>query len=276
MSGRALLGAIIAALAAAGCGDEEVTAPPTEVGLGETTAVVLVNPTVNTASGVTLPAPGSVRSGLEVSWGGTQVRTDAEGVAVLGRIAPGSRSLSVTGSGLAGSVLAAIAEQDLHEIALALTPAGAALMANVRYAFGGEVVDITPSTPLAQVNQHLARSNIIVLMSGGIYRGDLRFTGSNVTLFGSGVRGGEVTIEGDITIVGSSNRIRGARIQGLLTITGSDAGVSFSRVTGALSLSGSGAVLLNNAFCAQATISGSNATLLGNAGLAPLPAPSSC
>ncbi|HUE96872.1 MAG TPA: hypothetical protein VMN39_09440, partial [Longimicrobiaceae bacterium] len=186
----------------------------------------------------------------------------------------GARVLSLAGGGMSGSVTAAIAQKDLHEIAIALTNSGAAVMADVRYEFGGEVVEITSSMPLAEVNAQLARSNVIVLMRGGTYRGNLEFSGSNVTLFGAGTRGGEVTIEGDVTIDGSNNRLRGARITGNLSVPGSNAGISFSRVSGDFEFSGSSAVLLNNAFCRQVTMTGSNPTLLGNAGLAPIPASS--
>jgi hypothetical protein len=257
------------------CGDGRVTGPALDVTLGETALVVLVNPTVNSANQATLPPPGTQRSGVDVSWGGgSSVRTDAEGVAVLGGIAAGSRPLSLAGGGLSGSASVSIAEGDLHEIAVSLTSGGATIMTNLRYAFGGEVVEITPAMPLAQVNAELSRSNVIVLMRGGTYRGDLVFGGSNVTLFGAGARGGEVTIEGNVTIEGSSNRIRGARVVGDLFVSGSNAGISFSRVAGSFFLVGSGAVLLNNAFCGQVTIAGSTPTLLGNAGLAPLGAPS--
>jgi hypothetical protein len=267
---RALL--IGAALLVVACGDN-ATDPPLDVAFGETTFVVLVNPTVNTANEVTLPEPGTVRSGASVAPdGGSAVSTSASGVAVLSRVTPGARTLSLTGSGLSGTLGVTIAEGDLHEVAVALTSSGAALMANVRYAFGGQVVEISPTTPLATVNEELSRSNIIVFLRGGTYRGDLAFSGSNVTLFGEGAQGGQVTIEGNVTVDGSSNRIRGARITGNLAVPGSDAGISFSRVGGELTVDGSSAVLLNNAFCGAVAISGSNATLMGNAGLDPIPA----
>ena len=263
-----------AALALAGCGDGDPTGPALEVTLGETSVVVLVNPAVNSATGVALPTPGSLRSDVSVSWdGGPAVRTDGAGVAVLGPIAAGARSLSLSGGGLSGSVTASIAERDLHEIAVALTGSGAAVMADVRYEFGGEVIEVTTATPLAQVNELLSRSDVIVLFRGGTYRGDLVFSGSNVTLFGAGIRGGEVVIEGNVTVEGSRNRIRGARVVGDLTVSGSNAGVALSRVTGRFSLSGSGGVLLENALCGQVSVTGSNPLLLGNAGLAPLPSP---
>jgi hypothetical protein len=263
---------VLPVLLTAACGGDP-SAPALETTLGETTAVVLVNPVVNSANVVTLPAAGSTRSAVQVRWGDEDpVQTDDRGVAVLGGISAGGRSLWAAGGGGAGSVTVTIAERDLHEVALALTPAGVSLMTNLRYPFGGEVLEVTPGTPAAEVNAHLSRSNVVVLVHGGTYHGDLVFSGSAVTLFGAGVRGGEVTIDGDVTIHGSSNRIRGARILGDLVVTGSNTGVSFSRVTGSFTLAGSGAVLLNNAFCGAASLAGSNPTVLGNAGLAPIAA----
>jgi hypothetical protein len=265
-----------AALFIAACGDGQVTDPPLDVALGETAFVVLVNPVVNTGNGVTLPEPGTARSGISVAPDlGTAVSTNADGVAVLNPVTPGARTVSLQGSGLSGSAGVSIAERDLHEIALALTANGAAIMADVRYAFGGEVVEITPNTPLDQVNAQLARSNVIVFLRGGTYTGDLEFSGSDVTLFGEGAQGGQVTIDGNVTVAGSNNRIRGARITGELTVPGSNAGISFSRIAGNFSLSGSSAVLLKNSFCGAVTLVGSNPTLLANAGLDPVPAPSS-
>jgi hypothetical protein len=161
----------------------------------------------------------------------------------------------------------------LREIAVALDGSGAGVMADVRYIFGGTVVDITPAMTIAQVNAELARSNLIVFLRAGTYTGDLSFSGSNVTLFGEGTQGGAVTINGNVTVSGSGNRLRGARITGNLSVPGSGAGISYSSVEGALLLDGSNAVLLNNAFCGSATVSGSGVLALGNAGLAPLPAP---
>jgi hypothetical protein len=261
-----------AALFVAACGDN-VTDPPLDVTFGETTFVVMVNPVVNTASEPALPQPGTLRSGVSVAPdGAAAVTTTADGVAVLGGVTPGERTLSLAGSGLSGGVSASIAEGDLRELAVALTTGGAATMAEVRYAFGAEVVEIAPTTPLSVVNEQLARSNIIVFLRGGTYSGDLEFSGSNVTLFGEGARGGQVTIDGNVTVDGSSNRIRGARITGGLSVPGSNAGISFSRVAGDLEVAGSSAVLLNNAFCGAVILAGSNLTLLGNAGLDPIPA----
>jgi hypothetical protein len=143
-------------------------------------------------------------------------------------------------------------------------------MREVLYPFGGQVEEVTPLTPIPEVNAKLAMSNVIVFFRGGTYTGDLSFSGSGVTLFGEGERGGLVTIQGNVVVGGSSNRIRGTRITGNLSVPGSDAGISFSRVDGSLDLSGSSAVLLNNVICGTPVVSGSDPTLLGNAGISPV------
>lgn len=256
-----------------GCGDS--TTEPIEVQFGETTFVILVNPTINDLNEAELPAPGTTRSGVSVSTpGGASETTDAEGVVVLSPVTAGTATLELSGGGSNGQIQAAIADRDLRELAVSLTPAGASLMANVRYAFGGEVVEVTPAMSVSAVNDQLARSNIIVFFRAGTYTGDLIFSGSDVTLFGEGPRGGSVTLNGDVEVSGSRNRMRGARITGTLTVPGSDFGMSFGRVVGATQIAGSNTTLLNNAFCGTVTISGSGARLVGNAGLAPLSSPS--
>jgi hypothetical protein len=254
--------------AALACGDSATD--PTDVTFGETTFVVLVNPVLNDDNAATVSPPGATQSGVGLSVdGGPSGTTGAGGVAVLAPVDPGTRTLSVDGN----PVTLAIADRDLREVAIALAGDSASMMADVRYAFGGQVVEITPSMSLAEVNDALAQSNTIVFLRAGTYTGDLSFSGSNVTLFGEGATGGTVTINGNVTVDGSANRIRGARITGTLSVPGSDAGISFSRVVGDVAVDGSDAVLLNNAFCGAVTIAGSNLTALGNAGMAPVAAP---
>ena len=261
----ALSACLVATIA---CGDSVTN--PTEVTLGETTFVVLVNPAVNDANATTVPTPGAGQLGVDVSVeGGPSGTTDAGGVVVLGPVTPGSKTLTVN----SGDVTVSIADQDLREVAIARDGASISVMANVQYTFGGTVVEITPSMSLADVNNALAQSNTIVLFGEGTYTGDLQFTGSNVTLFGAGLTGGTVTLDGDVTVNGSGNRIRGARITGLLTVPGSDVGISFSSVVGDVQIDGSNTILLNNAFCGTVTIAGSLATVLGNAGMSPIAAP---
>ena len=264
----ALSTCLVAALA---CGDDTGTEPTgTEVTLGETTFVVLVNPVVNDDNQAGVPTPGTTQSGVNVSVaGGPSGSSDANGVVVLSPVAPGAKTLSVGGN----DVSVSIADKALHEVAIASVGGSASVMANVGYALGGQVVEITTSMSLADVNSALSQSNTIVFFRAGTYTGDLQFSGSNVTLFGEGPTGGMVTLNGDVTVDGSGNRIRGARITGSLSIPGSNAGISFSRVVGDLQLDGSNSTLLNNSICGSVGIAGSNLTALGNAGMAPIPAP---
>lgn len=270
-------GAFVTAAAAAvlvACGDDTGT-DPIDVTFGETTFVILVNPPLNDDNdNADVPIPGTVRSGVTVGvQGGPSGTTDANGIIVLSDIEPGTKTILLSGSGLSGSVSVSIAEQDLREVAVALTDGGADIMANVRYAFGGQVVEVTPQMSLTEVNNALSESNTIVFFNAGSYSGDLVFSGSDVTLFGEGAQGGQVTLNGTVEVGGSSNRIRGARMTSDLSVPGSNFGFSFSRVAGDFDLAGSNATLLNNAFCGGITISGSGTTALGNAGMAPLSAP---
>ena len=274
MNGSAIRSRFAAlAIALSACGGSDTTGP-TAVPYGQTTLVLVVNPVVNTLNAANLPAVGTVRSGVTVSVaGGPSGTTDANGVVVLTNFQAGPKNISLSGSGLSGTVAVTIADKDLHEVAVALTAAGAAVMANIRYPFGGAVVEVTPSMSVAQVNAALTQSSIIVFFRAGTYTGDLVFTGSNTTLFGEGTQGGQVVLNGNVRVEGSSSRIRGARITGNLTAPGSQLGFSFSRVAGALDVDGSSPVFLNNAFCGSITIEGSGATALGNAGMPPLAAP---
>ncbi len=264
---RRLIALSVCLVSALACSDS-----PTEleVTLGETTFVVLVNPVVNDDNQAAVPTPGSAQSGVSVSVaGGPSGSTNTTGVVVLSPIEPGTKTLSVGGS----DVTVGISDQDLREVAVALDAGSASVMANLQYAFGGTVVEITPSMSLTEVNAALSQSNTIVFFRAGTYTGNLEFSGSNVTLFGEGPTGGAVTLNGDVTVDGSANRIRGARITGSLTVPGSNVGVTFSRVVGALTIDGSDATLLNNAFCGTITINGGGLTALGNAGMAPIAAP---
>ncbi len=267
-------GTVMLAVLLAACGGDGGTGP-TETVYGETTVVYMLNPVVNDLTSVAVPPPGTIRSGVQVAiTGGASGTTGASGDVVLAPVEAGIRAVSFSSTEGTGQLELDIGEGDLREIAVALDATGAATMANVLYAFGGTVVEITPTMTNAEVNAALAGSNLIVFMRAGTYQGNLEFSGSSVTLFGEGPQGGSVVIDGNVTVSGSGNRIRGARITGDLLVPGSNAGISYSRVVGALSMGGSNGVLLNNSFCGTATVSGSGIRALGNAGLAPLPAPS--
>lgn len=272
-------GKIPAALVLAGtlaCGGDGPTDPPDAV-YGETTVVYVLNPVVNDVNAVTVAPPGSARSGVQVAVnGGPSGSTGSTGDVALAPVPAGARPVSFTVGTTTGELSLDMAEGDLREIAVALDGTGASTMADLRYIFGGTVVEITPTMSIAEVNAQLAGSNLIVFLRAGTYTGDLIFSGSNVTLFGEGAQGGGVTISGNVTVSGSGNRLRGARIVGDLSVGGSGAGISYSRVTGALTVDGSNAVLLNNQFCGTVAVPGSGMLALGNAGLAPIPAPGGC
>jgi hypothetical protein len=256
-----------------GCGGDGPTDPPDAV-YGETTVVYVLNPVVNDVNAITVPAPGTTRSGVQVAvTSGPSGTTGANGDLALSPVTAGTWPVSFSTTGASGQLSLDIAQGDLRDVAVALNGAGAGSMADIRYAFGGTVVEITPAMTTAQVNVELARSNLIVFMRAGTYTGNLNFSGSNVTLFGEGSQGGSVTINGNVTVSGSGNRLRGARITGGLSVPGSNAGISYSAVAGALTMDGSNGVLLNNAFCGTTAVTGSGVRALGNAGLAPLPAP---
>ncbi|MGH7554036.1 MAG: hypothetical protein ACREMQ_13520, partial [Longimicrobiales bacterium] len=230
-----------------------------------------VNPVINDGNGVAMPLPGFARSNIEISIpSGPSTATDQSGMALLRSVVPGPTLLTLSGGGSSGQLSIALEERDLREIAISLDN-GAREMASVLYAFGGQMVEVSPSMSAAEVNAELAKSNLMVFFRSGTYVGDLTFAGSNVTLFGEGPAGGEVTLAGNVTVTGSRNRMRGVRVTGNLSVSASDFGMSFSRVAGAFQLSGSGAVLLGNAFCGATTFTGSGARLLGNAGLSPIP-----
>jgi len=256
------------------CGGDGPTNPPGAV-YGETTVVYVMNPIVNQVNAAAVPTPGTSRSGVNIAvTAGPSGTTGGNGDLVLAPLAAGISPVSFSAGSATGQLSLDIGQGDLREIAVALDGTGAGEMADVRYEFGGAVVEITPTMTNAEVNAALSGSNSIVFLRAGTYQGDLDFSGSNVTLFGEGSQGGTVTINGNVTVSGSFNRLRGARILGNLSVPGSGAGISYSSVSGTLTLDGSNAVLLNNAFCGAATVAGSGLLALGNAGLAPLAAPS--
>ena len=252
------------------CGPSPDPHDPTDVELGETTFVVVVNPTINDLNDVAVPEPGEVVADVSIDGGGQSVVTGTEGVGVLGGVDAGAVALTFHSGAIDVDLTESIAEQDLVELAVSVTPDGASRMARVVYAFGAEVVELAADSTIEQVNDALSASDRIVLLSDGVYTGDLELSGSSVTLFGAGTLGGRVTIEGNVTVSGSDNRIRGAHITGDLDMSGSNAGLSFSTIDGDVTVSGSDSVLLQNTFCGLVDIGGSGTYALGNLGMAPL------
>ncbi|HUH04990.1 MAG TPA: hypothetical protein VML75_23495 [Kofleriaceae bacterium] len=260
--------ALVFAAGTAACGGG---GEPTDVRYGETTILAVLNPTVNDANDAQVRLPGTERSGVLIaSDDGRDDTTDSGGIAILAGLDPGNRTLVLSGGEIDSSLSLEIDDGDLREVAISADADGAATMSVVVWVFGNDVVEVVPEMSNTEVNEALSASGSVVFFAGGTYTGDLEFSGSNVTLFGAGPRGGRVVIDGNVTVPGSGNRIRGAIITGNLNIPGSDAGVSFSRVDGQLEMSGSSGVLLYNDLCGAITIAGSNVTALDNTGMAPL------
>ncbi|MBK9037480.1 MAG: hypothetical protein IPL61_40590 [Myxococcales bacterium] len=270
MISRAWLGVFFIA----GCGSDGTSgspdaSTPTDVPFGTTAIVVVVNPTVNDANTRSVATPGPIAAGVTLTTDdGVVATTDVDGIAVLAPVTAGARTITVSGAIEGGTFSVMVADQALREVAIAAQPGSAQVMVNVDYK-ADQAFEVTPTMTNAEVNAVLAVSDRVVFFRGGSYQGDLDFAGSRVTLFGEGVLGGTVTLDGDVAVTGSDSRIRGAAITGSLTMPASKVGVSFSHVTGAVTSAGSDSMFLSNELCGPAAISGSGVTVLGNAGIAP-------
>ncbi len=247
---------------------------PTDVPFGTTALVVVVNPATNDANAEPgLPARGDVVSGVTLTTDdNVRATTGADGIAVLAPVTAGTRTITVSGAVTGGTFTVRVADKTLREIALATENGRAEVMVEVDYK-ADQAFEVSPTMSNAEVNAALATSDRVVFFRGGTYVGDLTFGGSRVTLFGEGVLGGKVSLQGNMTVTGSDSRIRGAHITGSLTIPASKVGLSFSRVDGAVASEGSDGMLLANALCGSSeTVTGSGTVVVGNRGMAPITA----
>lgn len=244
---------------------------PTNVAFGTTAIVVVVNPVVNAANMHTgVPAPGTVQSGVTLTTDdGVKATTGASGIAVLAPVMPGTRTITVAGTGVAGTFSVMVGTGALHEVAIASDASGTHTMLDVDYKTD-QAVHLDPGMTNAQITDALKVSDRVVFMAGGTYTGDIDFGGSRVTLFGEGVLGGKVTINGNVTVSGSDSRIRGTEITGTFTVPASGVGLTFSHVHGATTSQASDGMYLANALCGTTMITGSGTYVLGNAGVAPI------
>ncbi len=267
--------AILGTLCGVGCGSSGGGTPdsandPTNVPFGTTTIVVVVNPVVNDANMRDVPSPGPTRSGVKLTTDDLVIATTGtDGIAVLPGVTAGLRTITVAGPNVGGSFNVTIADGALREVAVATTGTSALVMVELEYK-NDRVTQLTPMMSNADVNNALKVSDTVVFLAGGRYAGDLDFSGSRVTLFGEGVRGGEVFLDGNVVMSGSNSRIRGTTISGNLMIPASGVGLSFSRVNGTITSQGSDGTVLSNALCGMDTITGSGTTMLGNVGAAPI------
>lgn len=261
--------AVLAACGGSSSGAGPDAGGPTSVPFGTTAIVVVVNPIVNDADTAQVPSPGTTRAGVTLTTDDhVTATTDASGVAVLAPVTPGTRTITVSGAVTGGTFSVMVADRTLREVAVAADPGSAQVMVAVDYT-ADQAVMVDPTMTNAQVNMILQNSDQVVFFQGGHYQGDLDFAGSRVTLFGEGVLGGTVVLDGNVTVSGSDSRIRGTEITGNLTSEASKIGLAFSRVDGTLTTTGSDTMVLANALCGAETISGSGVTVLGNAGAAP-------
>jgi len=265
------LSALLAAGAGA-CGDDPDTIDPADVRFGVTALVVMINPAINAGSRAPVPAPGATRAGIMVAdQDGPAAVTDESGVAVLAPMPSGVRTILVTGDGIAGSFDVLMGPGSLREAAVAAEGERVELMTTLDYA-PDRIMELSPALTAAQVNDELHVSDRIVFLTGGVYTGDLELTGTRVTLFGEGVFGDKVTIQGNVKLSGSDSRIRGAHITGTLTMPANSTGLILSRVDGGTTVTGTDALVLQNALCGGASITGPGVFALGNRGVEPTPA----
>lgn len=267
---RQLLALLVLDCLACGSMTPASNTSPTDVRFGDTAVVVVVNPVINDANRRALPAPGQAQAGVRLtSDDGVTATTDATGVAVLAPLTAGTRTISVAGASAGGNFTVSLASGQLREIAIATEGTAAQIMVNLDYK-SDRVTEILPSTSISDVNAALAVSDTVVFVRGGVYSGDIDFSGSRVTLFGEGILGGQVELRGNVKVSGSDSRIRGALITGDLTMPASGLGLSFSRVNGSTSSTGSDATFLGSALCGSDSLSGSGSLVVGNAGVPPL------
>jgi hypothetical protein len=108
---------------------------PSDIELGDTALVVVVNPAVKDINSAAVTAPGAQRVGVQVSIGGGQPEaTDSRGLAVLEKLDGGSFPLTVGGA----TQSVTITSGELRELAVAQSGASLKTMADVRYDFDGD------------------------------------------------------------------------------------------------------------------------------------------
>lgn len=234
-----------------------------------TALVVVLNPAINDANRGAVPVPGAVRAGVTVlSDDGPGQITGNDGIAVLFPLSSGIRTVQLSGNGIAASFSVPMGPGTIREVAIAGDGGRADIMVDVSYT-SDTFIELGPTTPAAEINEALRVDDRLVFLRAGAFTGDLEISGSRVTLFGDGILGDTVTVQGNATISGSGSRIRGLHVTGNLSIPVNDAGVSFSRVDGTMTAGGSNLTVLANALCGGAAITGFSSYFVGNRGIAP-------
>jgi hypothetical protein len=266
MTDRWMLAALVVALGCGGDGDD--------LPFGDTAVVAVVNPIENDGNTAGLPAVfGDEIAELEVDVDpGGSGSTDSTGLAVIDDVDAGDLEIQVEEA--PPLALGPVVGGDVLDVAVGFDGGDEALYPGfpIRYQVGGDIVVIGIDDDATDV---LTQDGLIVFFEDGVHVGDLLIQGEDVILFGEGLRGDQVVVDGSIVVRGGNVRIRGITITGNLTVEGNNFGMAFSVVEGSTQLNGQAISFLRNVFCLGASVPSSNAALYDNAGLAPIPAPPS-
>lgn len=259
--------ALAAALLAA-CGDDDGNLP-----FGETAVVVVVNPVANEGNTAAPPAfVGTAHEGVAIdAEPGGSATTDATGLAVLHDLSVGPADLLLDGA--PALPLDILGEGDVYDLAVAWDGQQVAAYDGfpIRYGVGGQILVIGTTD---DASTGLATDSAIVFFEDGIHVGNLLIEAEDVILYGEGLTGESVVVDGSVEVRGGNVRIRGVTITGDLVVFGNNFGMSFSVVEGATQLNGQAISFLRNVFCLGANVPSSNAALYDNWGLdAARPAP---
>lgn len=257
-----------------GSGTSATAGDTADVPAGSTVVVAVVNPVVNSPHNTGVPGEfGDAREGVDIDPepGGAAVTVDGLAVA---DVAVGPVDLHV---GPVRLDLDVIAEGDVIDAPIAFDGGDAAYFANapIRYPVGegGGAIFFDPDVPLAELAATLTEDEVVIVLTPGVYVGDLVLKGREIVVFGEGWADHAVVIEGSVSAEGNGARVRGVTITGDLAARGNNFGISFSRVLGTTSITGSGGSFLRNTFCGTTVVPSSNATLLDNFGVPPIAAP---
>jgi hypothetical protein len=263
------------ALTALGCSgdDAPIGAPPAGQG-SSTTLVAIINPVVNLGHAKHIPFEmGSERDGIPIDASPGSASTFHEGLANI-YTGAGFVELRIGNARIGYSVPMV---GDAHDAIFGYNGSSASFYQNglVRYpvdAAAGAVF-FGPTDALGAIQAELAKTDRVVVLRAGTYKGDLTIDGLAAMLFGEGFAGDAVVIDGSVTVNRSRVRLRGLTITGDLVAKAPEFGMNLSKVEGSTRIIGDSPQLVRNVFCNVAELQKINATLLDNFGLAPVPAP---
>jgi hypothetical protein len=260
-----LLSSVCLATFAACGGDKNKDEAPPPGRFGEiTSAVVIVNPTINQGS-TTAVRVGTARRDVALKAGDLdQVRTDDTGLAVIEKLPTGPVPIKLD----SGTVtLQVVAPKELYDVILGYGPDHVEYVIEpVRYPIGGQVVVVEPGASIVQAAD---ADGTIIRLRAGRYPGNFELRSEDVLIFGewSSKEGPLSIIEGNVKVLGGRNRMRGVKIEGELTSNANQFSAAFCEVSAA-NITGNGVSLIRNRFMGGgATVPSSNAVLVDNTGI---------